>query len=626
MKGNIAMQLKDIHSPEDVKRLDRKELQELCVQLRDKIIKTVAQNGGHLASNLGTVELTVALHRAFDMEKDKLVWDVGHQCYTHKLLTGREGQFATLRQFGGMAGFPRREESSYDHFDVGHASTAISAAAGLARARDLMGEKHHVVAVVGDGALTGGMCYEALNDAGSSNLRMIVVLNDNQMSISHNVGAVSKYLTHLRAGKGWFGIKKRISRFLKRIPVVGMPLHHGFQRIKDSIRNIFVQDRLFDSLGFHYLGPVDGRDIASMERIFERAQNLDEPVLIHVVTRKGKGFKYAEENPTMLHGTPPFDIETGEPLKASQNGMSSVAGDELCRLAAKDARVVAITAAMMESTGLKKFAEKYPDRLFDVGIAEEHAVTMAAGLAAGGMRPFAAIYDTFLQRGYDQLLHDVCLQKLPVTFLIDRAGMSEDGATHHGIYGMAYLAHLPRMTVLNASSRTELRAMMRYSLTVDGPVAIRYNKADFSGAADDAMSLDVYQPQWRNLRPGKDAVILATGAMNKEALLASYMLKENGMLCGVYNAGCVSPLDEKVLEELTSENVPLITLEDHVLLGGFGEKVAAWCAAHGKKNRLLMLGIEGICTSQGARDQQLQCQKLDAQSVAKRILSWKENE
>lgn len=619
------MQLKDIHSPEDVKRLSRDELRSLSDALRERIVTTVAHNGGHLASNLGTVELTIALHRAFDMRQDKLIWDVGHQCYAHKILTGREGDFDSLRQFGGMAGFPRRDESEYDAFDVGHASTAISAAVGFARARDLKKEDHHVIAVVGDGALTGGMCYEALNDAGSNHLKMIVVLNDNQMSISHNVGAVSKYLTHLRAGKGWFGVKKRISRFLKKIPLVGMPLHRGFHRIKDSIRNIFLQDRLFDSLGFHYLGPVDGRDIASMERIFARAKNIDEPVLIHVVTQKGKGFKYAEENPTMLHGTPPFNIETGEPLKVSSTGMSSVAGDELCKLAEKDCRVVAITAAMMESTGLKAFAQKYPDRLFDVGIAEEHAVTMAAGLACGGMRPFVAIYDTFLQRGYDQLLHDVCLQKLPVCFLIDRAGMSEDGATHHGIYGMSYLSHLPGMTVLNASSRSELRAMMRYALTLQSPVAIRYNKADFSGCEDERESETVYQPVWRSLRPGKDAVIFATGDMNGEAIMASFLLKEAGMLCGVYNAGCVNPLDEKTLDELIAENIPLVTLEDHALQGGFGEKVAAYMAAKEKYAPLLMLGIEGICTTQGARDQQLKAQKLDAESIAKRILFWKEN-
>jgi len=618
------MDLKDIRSPEDIKNMTNRELKELCEQLRGKIVQTVADNGGHLASNLGTVELTVALHRVFDMKRDRLIWDVGHQCYAHKLLTGRYDDFSTLRQFDGMAGFPRRDESPYDAFDVGHASTAISAAAGFARARDRKNEDHHVVAVVGDGALTGGMCYEALNDAGSNHLRMIVVLNDNEMSISHNVGAVSKYLTHLRAGKGWFGAKKRISRLLKKIPLIGMPLYHGFQRIKNSLRNIFVQDQLFDALGFHYLGPVDGKDIRSMENLLARAQNLDEPVLLHVVTKKGRGVKYAEENPTMLHGTPPFDIKTGEPLQVSDTGMSPVIGDEMCRMAQKDDRIVAVTAAMLESTGLKAFAAQYPDRLYDVGIAEEHAVTMAAGLACGGMRPFVAIYDTFLQRAYDQILHDVCLQGLPVCFLIDRAGMSEDGVTHHGIYGMSFLRHLPGMTVLNASSRSELRAMMHYAMTLSGPVAIRYAKADFSGCEDKKEDSGVYTPSWRKLRPGKDCVILATGDMNREALLASYLLKEKGLLAGVYNAGCVAPLDEKVLEALTMEKIPLVTLENHVLAGGFGESVAAYCAKKQAGIPLMTLGIESICTTQGARAQQLKAHQLDAESIAQRVLAWKE--
>jgi len=618
------MQLKDIHSPEDIKNLSYDELRKLSDELRERIITTVAHNGGHLASNLGTVEMTLALHRAFDMRCDKLIWDVGHQCYTHKMLTGREKDFDSLRQFGGMAGFPRREESDFDAFDAGHASTAISAAVGFARARDRLGEKHHVVAVVGDGALTGGMCYEALNDAGSSNLKLIVVLNDNEMSISHNVGAVSKYLTHLRAGKGWFDIKKRISRALKRIPVIGMLLHRGFHRIKDSIRNIFVQDRLFDSLGFHYLGPVDGRDIASMERIFERAKSWDGPVLIHVITQKGKGFKYAEENPTMLHGTPPFDVKTGELLKPSQNSMSAAAGDELCRLADKDERVVAVTAAMLEGTGLKAFAQKHPKRLYDVGIAEEHAVTMAAGLACGGLRPYVAIYDTFLQRGYDQLLHDVCLQHLPVCFLVDRAGMSEDGATHHGIYGMSYLSHLPGMTVLNASCRKELRAMMRYALTVNGPVAIRYNKTDFSGCADDALGTECYQPLWQTLREGKDISIVSAGAMNAEAMAVADILKEKGISARVINASCVSPLDETMLMRLACENKTIVTLEDHALRGGLGDMTAAFCAKKNKQVNLLMLGVKGICTSQGDRALQLKAQKLDAQSIAERILSHEE--
>jgi len=619
------MQLKDIRTPADLKRLSQTELNELAELLRRRIIDTVSENGGHLASNLGTVELTIALHRAFDFAQDRLIFDVGHQCYAHKLLTGRERSFASLRQFDGMAGFPRRDESVYDAFDTGHASTAISAAVGYARARDLQGQIHHVVAVVGDGALTGGMCFEALNDAGSNKLRMIVVLNDNEMSISRNVGAVSKYLTHLRAGKGWQGMKKHVTSVLNDIPVVGRPMYRTIHRIKDSLRSMFLQDKLFDSLGFHYLGPVDGHNIEEMERLLLRAKELNEPVLLHISTRKGQGYQYAEENPTMLHGTPPFDVETGEPVRTAVAGMSCVAGDELVKLAQRDERVVAITAAMTESTGLGAFAKAYPERLFDVGIAEEHAVTMAAGLACGGMRPFVAIYDTFLQRAYDQLLHDVCAQRLPVCFLIDRAGVSEDGVTHQGVYGLSYLGQLPGMTVLTASSRAELRAMMRYALTINGPVAIRYAKADYSGSEDDAESDQVYAPRWRSLRPGKDAAILAVGGMNREALLASYFLKESGLRASVYSVGCTQPLDEETLGPLLSEGIPLVTLEENILSGGFGEAVAAWCAQKGIQAHQLLLGIEGLCSTQGARIDQLKAQRLDAQSIAERILAWKES-
>lgn len=613
------MHLSDIHSPEDMKRCSAKELAQLSQEIRTRIIQSVAQNGGHLASNLGIVELTIALHRAFDFPTDRLIFDVGHQCYTHKLLTGRGDSFEELRRYGGLAGFPRREESPYDAFGTGHASTAISAAVGFARARDLNHEKRHVVAVVGDGALTGGMCYEALNDAGSSKLRMIVVLNDNGMSISRNVGAISGYLTRMRAGKGWFDAKKTVSAFLKRIPGVGMPLHRTFQRCKDSIRNIFVQDRWFASLGFHYLGPVDGGDIRGLESLFRRAKELDEPVLIHVVTQKGHGYTQAEANPTRLHGTPPFDVDTGYPLVAGEASMGQTAGDELCRMAAEQEHIVAVTAAMTESTGLGEFARKYPKRIYDVGIAEEHAVTMAAGLACGGARPFVAIYDTFLQRGYDQILHDVCLQHLPVCFLIDRAGMSEDGVTHHGIFGIAYLSQMPGMTVLCPASREELRAMMRYAMTVDGPVAIRYGKGayqqPFAGA---------YRPVWRALRNGGDMALLAVGSMTHEALCAAELLKKQGISCAVYNASCVHPLDEKTLAALQAASVPLVTLEEGILSGGFGSAVARRLTRYPSHAPLLTLGIEERCDTQGAHDKQMQAQGLDAESVAQKLFSWRE--
>lgn len=613
------MVLERIHSSEDVKRLSSKELPVLAQELRARIIDSVSRNGGHLASNLGVVELTIALHRAFDFPKDALIFDVGHQCYAHKLLTGRADSFDTLRQFGGLAGFPRREESPYDAFDTGHASTAISAAAGMARARDLAGGSQSVVAVVGDGALTGGMCYEALSDAGSSKLRMIVVLNDNGMSISRNVGAVSRYLTHMRSSKGWFEAKHVVGDFLRRIPVVGNSLHAFFQRIKNSLRNIFVQDRLFDSLGFHYLGPVDGRDITGLERLFRRARQLDEPVLIHVVTKKGRGYSQAESDPTRLHGTPPFDVHTGEPLSPAGKSMGKAAGDALCAMAAADSRIVAVTAAMTGSTGLGEFASRYPDRLYDVGIAEEHAVTMAAGLAAGGARPFVAIYDSFLQRAYDQILLDVCEQHLPVCFLVDRAGLIEDGVTHQGVYGNAFLTQMPGLTVLNAATCDELQAMIRYALTLDAPVAIRYGKTETENVAVWPREKP-YAPMWPLLRTGDDLAILACGAMVGQAMRAAELLDQQGLRCAVYAADCIQPLDESVLNQLKDSK--LVTLEEGVVSGGLSSLVPAWRAAHGVCKPLLTLGVEGLCATQGDHTLQLRAQGLDAESVARRIAQW----
>lgn len=613
------MVLERIHSSEDVKRLSSKELPVLAQELRARIIDSVSRNGGHLASNLGVVELTIALHRAFDFPKDALIFDVGHQCYAHKLLTGRADSFDTLRQFGGLAGFPRREESPYDAFDTGHASTAISAAAGMARARDLVGGSQSVVAVVGDGALTGGMCYEALSDAGSSKLRMIVVLNDNGMSISRNVGAVSRYLTHMRSSKGWFEAKHVVGDFLRRIPVVGNSLHAFFQRIKNSLRNIFVQDRLFDSLGFHYLGPVDGRDITGLERLFRRARQLDEPVLIHVVTKKGRGYSQAESDPTRLHGTPPFDVHTGEPLSPAGKSMGKAAGDALCAMAAADSRIVAVTAAMTGSTGLGEFASRYPDRLYDVGIAEEHAVTMAAGLAAGGARPFVAIYDSFLQRAYDQILLDVCEQHLPVCFLVDRAGLIEDGVTHQGVYGNAFLTQMPGLTVLNAATCDELQAMIRYALTLDAPVAIRYGKTETENVAVWPREKP-YAPMWPLLRTGDELAILACGAMVGQAMRAAELLDQQGLRCAVYAADCIQPLDENVLNQLKDSK--LVTLEEGVVSGGLSSLVPAWHAAHGVCKPLLTLGVEGLCATQGDHTLQLRAQGLDAESVARRIAQW----
>jgi 1-deoxy-D-xylulose-5-phosphate synthase len=444
-------------SPEKLKQCTPREIDELIPLLREQIIDAVSRTGGHLASNLGVVELTVAMHRVFSSPEDKFIFDVGHQCYAHKILTGRGGRMDMLRQYQGIAGFPKREESPHDAYGTGHASTALSAGLGFARARDLKGEDHHVVVVVGDGALTGGMCYEALNDAGCTKTRMIVILNDNQMSIAPNVGAVSRYLTYMRTSKGWINAKKIVAESLKVIPLIGKPLHGLLQRSKNHIRNFFIRDRFFDAFGFRYLGPVDGHDEQGLERFLRRAKRFNEPVLLHIVTTKGKGYSVAENDPSRAHGMPAFDPQNGEPRAASSaRGFGSAAGQLLAELGKEDERIVAITAAMADSTGLGAFQKAFPARVFDVGIAEEHAVTMAAGLAAGGMRPVVAIYDTFMQRAYDQLIVDVCLQNLPVVFLVDRAAMGgEDGPSHHGVFGASFMRHIPGMTVLNPARWTK---------------------------------------------------------------------------------------------------------------------------------------------------------------------------
>ncbi|NLA53793.1 MAG: 1-deoxy-D-xylulose-5-phosphate synthase, partial [Clostridiales bacterium] len=520
------MDFQQVWTPQKLKQCSPREVEELIPQLREQIIDAVSQTGGHLASNLGVVELTLALHRVFDSPRDKIVFDVGHQCYAHKILTGRGKQMQGLRQYGGISGFPKREESPHDAFGTGHASTALSAALGMARARDLKGEDHHVVVVVSDGALTGGMCYEALNDAGCSRTPLIAILNDNQMSIAANVGAVSGYLTYMRTSKGWLTAKKIVAEGILRLPLVGKPLHRVMQRVKNDIRNIFIKDKFFDGFGFRYLGPVDGHDEQGLERFLKRAKRFSEPVLLHVVTTKGKGYAVAESDPSRAHGMPAFDPQDGSPKhKSSAKSFGTAAGKLLTSLAEKDERIVAITAAMADSTGLGPFQQAYPKRLFDVGIAEEHAVTMAAGFAASGMRPVVAIYDTFMQRTYDQMMVDVCLQNLPVIFLGDRAALGgEDGATHHGIYGANFMRQMPNMQVLNPRSVQEMELMIRLALSQSGPCAIRYPKAEHPLMA--AYPCKSFSPgKWEELEKGQDITLVATGPMVAEALIASHLLR-----------------------------------------------------------------------------------------------------
>ena len=616
------MHLDELRVPQELKGLSYAELSDLAEEIRTEMVDTVSRQGGHLASNLGVVELTIALHRVFDMPTDKLIFDVGHQSYVHKLLTGRLEQFRTLRSFGGMSGFPKRAESDYDVFETGHASTAISAALGMARARDYLGREHHVIAVVGDGALTGGMSYEALNDAGSSNTRLIVILNDNEMSIAPNVGALSKHLTDLRASKGYHSVKGAVKGGLSRLPVLGKPLYRLMDWLKDIVKSAVIREvddeGFFTSLGFHYYGPIDGHDLKGMERTLRRVKEEDGPVVVHVLTHKGYGYVPAEEEPEAFHGVPPFLVETGEVRKQSSvPAYGAVMAEELCREAEEDERIVAITAAMPLGTGLHRFEERFPARMLDVGIAEEHAVTLAAGLAAGGMKPYFAVYASFFQRGFDQMIHDVCLQNLPVTFLIDRAGLvGEDGATHHGVFDLASMLPVPNMTVLAPRDIRELRAMLRWAQRWDGPCAIRYGRA---GA--DMRKRYPYQEfifgQWELLEKGSDCSLLAVGSMVELAVETRDLLLERGISAALVNCSTVKPLDMPLLRRLAER--PYITMEEHMLTGGFGAAVCEACAREGLAAPRLMLGIPDEIVQHGSRWELLATLGLTPEQMADRI-------
>ena len=608
------MHLEDIRSPQDIKNLSYPELNDLALEIRQELIATVARRGGHLASNLGVVELTMALHRVFDTPQDKLVFDVGHQSYVHKLLTGRYGRFHTLRGFGGLSGFPKRQESEYDVFETGHASTAISAALGLARARDYLGQKHHVVAVVGDGALTGGMCYEALNDAGNAGTRLIVILNDNEMSIAPNVGALSRHLTDIRISKGWTSAKNNVKRRLEKLPVI----YRIAKWTKDTIKSFFVDEGFFSALGFHYFGPISGHDLQSLEHTLNLAKDYDEPVVIHVLTRKGYGYDKAEEKPETFHGTPPFYVETGDVRKVSAlPSFGKVMAGELTELARRDERIVAITAAMPSGTGLNVMAQIFPKRVLDVGIAEEHAVTMAAGMATGGMKPYFAVYASFFQRSFDQVIHDVCMQRLPVTFMLDRAGLvGEDGATHHGVYDLASLLPIPNMTVLAPRDLGEVRAMVRFSATFNAPLAIRYGRESIDLSANYPMG-EFHLGQWELMEDGGDCAILAIGSMVREALEVRELLQKRHIHAAVVNCSTVKPMDEEMLRGLSDR--PLITMEEHVLTGGFGSAVSTFCVGEELPGPIASFGIPDTFVQHGRREQLMKYLGLTPRQMTQRI-------
>lgn len=584
--------LNRINCPQDLKKLSAEELELLAAELRQEVLTVVSENGGHLASNLGVVELTLALHSVYDSPADKIIWDVGHQCYIHKLLTGRRREFSTLRRFGGLSGFPKTAESPHDIAETGHSSTSISVAMGMAIARDLNRDNYSVVAVIGDGSLGGGMALEALNCVGSQKLDLTIILNDNEMSISRNVGGLSSYLSRVRTDPKYTRLSEDLKFLLQKIPAVGDSVYRAAERVKSSIKYLLVRGMLFEELGFTYLGPIDGHNIEALQKILRRAKSYRGPVLIHVVTKKGKGYGPAEAQPAKFHGVSAFDAKTGAVPVASRT-YTDVFSDTICALAEKDPRIVAITAAMPEGTGLSKFASKYPGRFFDVGIAEQHAVTMAAGMARAGYRPVVAIYSTFLQRAYDQIVHDVCLATLPVVFAIDRAGIvGADGETHQGIFDIAMLRHIPNMTIMMPKDFTELRAMLDLCLKHKGPVALRYPRGSASSLPVALSGAPLAVGKGEVLRDGKDLAILGMGPTLVSALQAQAQLHSQGISAAVINLRFAKPLDQELIEKYARRCGRLITIEEHVLDGGLGSAVLETCSARGITPATKLLGIK----------------------------------
>lgn len=612
--------LPSIQSPRDLRLIKKEHLPTLCEELRQTIIETASHNGGHLGSSLGAVEIITALHYVFNTPDDKIVYDTGHQAYAHKLLTGRQKDFSTLRKEGGLSGFPKRTESDFDTFGVGHASTAISAALGMAIARDQKHEKNKVIAVVGDGCLTGGMAYEAMQNAGLLRTDMLVILNDNQMFISKRVGALGKALTKLLTTKYMQLAEEKATNFLKRFDELG----NNAAKLAKRARAILFPGTLFEEMGFRYFGPVNGNDINEMIEVLENLKDVKGPVMLHVVTKKGKGYKPAEEKPTKFHGIGIFDVETGDSLgKASCMTFTQAFSKALLTLAEKDPSITAITAAMPEGTGLDAFRDKYPSRYFDVGIAEEHAATFAAGLAAGGVKPIVALYSTFAQRCYDQILHDICLQNLPVVFALDRAGLvGEDGPTHHGVFDLSFLRDMPNLILAAPADENEMQHMLKTAFDAKAPFVLRYPRgAGFGVALDkEPKALPIGKGVW--LKKGKDATILAIGNRVHPALDAAQKLAEKGVDCGVVNMRFVRPLDKKLIDEALKISLRLVTVEDNMLSGGFGSAVAEYLADKQADFKLLRLGIGDEFVPHGKCASLYDKVGISAEQMTKHILKW----
>ena len=611
--------LEDINSPADMRGRSVRELEDLAADIREVIISGVSETGGHLAPSLGVVELTIALHYVFDTPRDRIVWDVGHQCYPHKLLTGRYRKFHTLRKYKGIGGFPRRSESEYDSFDTGHSSTSISAAIGMVEGRDLMGEDFKVVAVIGDGAMTAGLAFEGLNHAGQLKKDLIVVLNDNEMSISENVGALSKYLNRILTGDVFRKFKKETKGILENIPRVGGSMARFAEKAEESLKGLFLPGALFEELGFNYIGPIDGHNLEQVISTFRKARTIEGPVLIHAITKKGKGYEYSEDDPTRFHGVGPFEVETGKAPGGKSVGALAycdVFGMELAELAEADPSIVAITAAMKEGTGLSHFASRHAERLYDVGIAEPHAVTFAAGMATMGAKPVVAIYSTFLQRGYDEIIHDVCLQKLHVVFALDRAGIvGEDGPTHHGLFDISFLRHVPNLTVMAPKDGDELRAMLAMAIEAEGPVAIRYPRGKAEGIKP-TVPLETGRAEM--LKEGKGLAILAIGNTVAPALEASAMLEAEGIDATLVNMRFIKPLDVDMVRRMAGSHEALITVEENVLQGGFGSMVLECLNSSGISARLECIGIPDEFVEQGTQAELRRQYGLDAQGIAER--------
>ncbi len=603
-----------VKSSDDVKKLNIPELTALAAEIRSFLVENISQHGGHLSSNLGTVELTLALHKVFDFSSDKIVWDVGHQSYTHKIITGRKDAFSTLRRKDGISGFPKTEESETDAFNTGHSSTSVSAALGFAKAFELQGKEACAVAVLGDGALTGGMAYEALNHAGSSKTPLIVILNDNGMSISRNVGGVSQYLRKMSSRSAYIAVKKSVKKFLSNLPLVGKPFERFAHRGKRLLKKILLQKKLFENMGLEYLGPVDGHDFKELITIIDYAKSLKRPVIVHAVTKKGKGYEPSEKNPSLFHGVGKFDAETGEVAESSERTFSEAFGEEIVRLGEKNEKIVCVTAAMPLGTGLSEFAEKFPHRFFDVGIAEQHAVTFSAAMAKEGLVPVFAVYSTFLQRGYDQLLHDVALQNLHAVFAVDRAGASgNDGETHQGIYDFSYLSHLPNMTVLAPATTEELKAMLDFAVNrVEGPVALRYPKGEISFG--NAKCLPVELGHGVAEREGDDVLIVAAGAQVAEALKAAEILGGSGISVAVMNVRFLKPFDEALFRKMAEGKKLIAVTEDNVCIGGLTDTVRRYA-----DRKVTEFAFPDVPLVQGSIREQKMLAFVDAESMAEKI-------